>query len=70
MVTNFTLHLQAFLQLSEVYPAVKAARKCVELNPRWWVGFQTLGRAQLALGEVKLVCFLNASVWGLSWSSG
>lgn len=52
--TLYEMKSQAFLQLSEVYPAVKAARKCVELNPRWWVGFQTLGRAQLALGEVKL----------------
>jgi len=43
------------MSLGEVYPAVCAAEKAVSLSANWWVGHQTLGRAQLGLGEVKLV---------------
>jgi len=43
------------MSLGEVYPAVCAAEKAVSLNTKWWIGHQTLGRAQLGLGEVKLV---------------
>jgi len=41
--------------LQEVFPAVKAAEMVVKLKPMWWEGWQTLGRAQLSLGEVDLV---------------
>lgn len=41
--------------LQEVFPAVEAAEMAVKLNPLWWEGWQTLGRAQLNLGEVDLV---------------
>lgn len=43
------------MALSEVFPAVSAAQKAVALNPQWWIGYQTLGRAHLGLGEVKTV---------------
>ncbi|XP_061192762.1 tetratricopeptide repeat protein 33-like [Saccostrea echinata] len=52
-----TLHemrAQSYLLLNEVYPAVQAAVKCTEINPLWWVGHQTLGRAQLGLGDVAM----------------
>lgn len=41
--------------LQEVFPAVEAAEMAVKLKPLWWEGWQTLGRAQLNLGEVDLV---------------
>ncbi|XP_056146976.1 tetratricopeptide repeat protein 33 isoform X1 [Lampris incognitus] len=40
--------------LQEVFPAVEAAEMAVKLRPLWWEGFQTLGRAQLSLGEIDL----------------
>lgn len=50
-----SLNLQALLELSEVFPAVQAAERAVELEPTWSVARQTLGRAQLGLGEVHMV---------------
>lgn len=47
--------LQVLSILQEVFPAVEAAEMAVKLNPLWWEGWQTLGRAQLNLGEVDLV---------------
>ena len=51
------------MELCEVFPAVQAAKKAVELAPHWWVAHQTLGRAFLGLGEVRLVslrhCFVH-----------
>lgn len=41
--------------LQEVFPAVEAAEMAAKLDPLWWEGWQTLGRAQLNLGEVDLV---------------
>ena len=43
------------MSLGEVYPAVCEAEKAVSLNTKWWIAHQTLGRAQLGLGEVDLV---------------
>ena len=43
------------MELCEVYPAVQAAMKAVECEPTWWIAHQTLGRAHLGLGEVRLV---------------
>ena len=43
------------MELCEVFPAVQAAKKCVELSPLWWVAHQTLGRAFLGMGEVRMV---------------
>ncbi|XP_046548554.1 tetratricopeptide repeat protein 33-like [Haliotis rubra] len=50
----YEMKAQALMALNELYPAVSAARKTVEVCPTWWVGHQTLGRAQLNLGEVRL----------------
>ena len=43
------------MEVHEVFPAVQAAEKAVTSDPRWWVAYQTLGRAQLGLGDLKLV---------------
>ncbi|XP_077354484.1 tetratricopeptide repeat protein 33 [Festucalex cinctus] len=45
---------QVLTTLREVFPAVKAAETAVKLRPVWWEGWQTLGRAQLSMGEVEL----------------
>lgn len=46
---------QVLMTLQEVFPAVKAAETAVKLRHVWWEGWQTLGRAQLSMGEVDLV---------------
>ncbi|CAL4081849.1 unnamed protein product, partial [Meganyctiphanes norvegica] len=54
---DHTIHemmAQAYIQVGEVYPAVKSAEQAVLLCPTWWGAYQTLGRAQLGLGEVKM----------------
>jgi len=53
---------QVYMSLCEVYPAVVSARRAVALNPNWWIAHQTLGRANLGIGEVKLAlgCFSRA----------
>ena len=38
-----------------MFPAVQGAEKAVSLDPTWVVARQTLGRAQLGLGEVHAV---------------
>ena len=54
--------LKVLLQLGEVFPAVKCAERAVELDPTWAIGRQTLGRAQLGLGEVEMVSDWNETV--------
>lgn len=49
------MNLQAYMALNELYPALQAAEKTTEINPLWWIGHQTLGRARLGLGEVRMV---------------
>lgn len=49
--------------LQEVFPAVKAAEMAVKFRPLWWEGWQTLGRAQLNLGEVDLVSVAAPYGW-------
>ncbi|KAG7258568.1 hypothetical protein CRUP_037974 [Coryphaenoides rupestris] len=51
----YEMKSQVLTILQEVFPAVKAAEMVVKLKPMWWEGWQTLGRAQLSLGEVDLV---------------
>lgn len=51
----FVVPLQVLSILQEVFPAVEAAEMALKLRPLWWEGWQTLGRAQLNLGEVDLV---------------
>ncbi|XP_041666328.1 tetratricopeptide repeat protein 33 [Cheilinus undulatus] len=50
----YEMKSQVLTILQEVFPAVKAAEMAVKLRPLWWEGWQTLGRAQLNLGEVEL----------------
>lgn len=52
---SFFVSLQVLSILQEVFPAVEAAEMALKLRPLWWEGWQTLGRAQLNLGEVDLV---------------
>lgn len=44
---------QALSELQELYPAVYTAERAVSADPTWWESRQTLGRAQLNLGEIK-----------------
>ncbi|CAB1332508.1 unnamed protein product [Coregonus sp. 'balchen'] len=46
--------VEVLIILQEVFPAAQAAEMSVKLRPLWWEGWQTLGRAQLSLGEVDL----------------
>ncbi|XP_039606565.1 tetratricopeptide repeat protein 33 [Polypterus senegalus] len=52
--TLYEMKSQVLMILHEVFPAVQAAETAVRLNPRWWEAWQTLGRAQLNLGEINL----------------
>ena len=62
LVNKVYFMFQSLLILNELFPAVQVARKAVEMNPQWWVAHQTLGRAQLNLGEVQLVsCGMQCS---------
>ena len=45
---------QALLQVNELYPAVITAEKAVHDCPTWWPSYQTLGRAQINIGEIEL----------------
>ncbi|KAJ3605321.1 hypothetical protein NHX12_027370 [Muraenolepis orangiensis] len=47
----YEMKSQVLSVLQEVFPAVEAAELAVKLKPMWWEGWQTLGRAQLSLGE-------------------
>ncbi|XP_048875173.1 tetratricopeptide repeat protein 33 isoform X2 [Brienomyrus brachyistius] len=52
--TLYEMKSQVLSHLQEVFPAVSAAEMSVKLRPLWWEAWQTLGRAQLNLGEVDL----------------
>ncbi|XP_054706790.1 tetratricopeptide repeat protein 33-like [Uloborus diversus] len=45
---------QALLQLNCHFPAIQTAEKAIKFNPCWWVAYQTLGRAQLGIGELEM----------------
>lgn len=38
-----------------MFPSVQCAERAVQLEPQWAVARQTLGRAQLGLGELEMV---------------
>eukprot|EP00961_Rhodomonas_salina_P035109 472776-Rhodomonas_salina.1 len=48
------LQAQCYLELDEVFEAVKAAERAVEHDSSWAPGHCTLGRAQVNLGEIEL----------------
>ncbi|XP_023678836.1 tetratricopeptide repeat protein 33 isoform X1 [Paramormyrops kingsleyae] len=52
--TLYEMKSQVLSHLQEVFPAVRAAEMAVKLRPLWWEARQTLGRAQLNMGEVDL----------------
>ncbi|XP_028416731.1 tetratricopeptide repeat protein 33-like isoform X2 [Dendronephthya gigantea] len=45
---------QVLLELDEIFPAIQEAEMAVSLNPRCPNSFQTLGRAQVAFGEIEM----------------
>ncbi|NWI11183.1 TTC33 protein, partial [Crypturellus soui] len=71
---------QVLMSLHEMFPAVHAAEMAIRRNPRSWDAWQTLGRAQLGLGEIALairsfqvslhIFPMNPEVWkeDLSWA--
>lgn len=46
---------QALMEVGEVFEAVQCAEMAVNLCPTWATARQTLGRAQLGIGEVHMV---------------
>ncbi|XP_051268913.1 tetratricopeptide repeat protein 33 [Dicentrarchus labrax] len=76
----YEMKSQVLTILQEVFPAVKAAEMAVKFRPLWWEGWQTLGRAQLNLGEVDLavksfqvaihICPSERTLWqeDLAWA--
>lgn len=58
----YEMKAQVLLELNELFPAISAAEQAVKLNPCWWLAHQTLGRAQLGVGEVHMAlkCFSKA----------
>ena len=47
------------MEVGEVFEAVQSAEKAVELCSTWSTARQTLGRAQLGIGEVHMVSELQ-----------
>ncbi|XP_008324005.1 tetratricopeptide repeat protein 33 isoform X2 [Cynoglossus semilaevis] len=76
----YEMKSQVLTILQEVFPAVKTAEMVVKFRPLWWEGWQTLGRAQLNLGEVDMalrsfqvaihLCPSERSLWqeDLAWA--
>merc|ERR1712133_141581 len=52
--TVFEMKAQAQINLHEWIPAITSAQQCINMKPNWYIGHQTLGRAQMGLGEVQL----------------
>ncbi|XP_051979422.1 tetratricopeptide repeat protein 33-like [Xyrauchen texanus] len=50
----YEMKSQVLVILQEVFLAVQSAEMATGLRPLWWEAWQTLGRAQLSLGEVEL----------------
>ncbi|CAB4007789.1 tetratricopeptide repeat 33 [Paramuricea clavata] len=45
---------QVLLELDEIFPAIQSAEMAVTLNPRSPNSLQTLGRGQIAIGEIEM----------------
>lgn len=50
----YEMKSQVLIILQEVFLAVQSAEMSTKLRPLWWEAWQTLGRAQLNLGEMEL----------------
>ncbi|XP_016299000.1 tetratricopeptide repeat protein 33-like isoform X1 [Sinocyclocheilus anshuiensis] len=50
----YEMKSQVLITLQEVFLAVQSAAMATRLRPLWWEAWQTLGHAQLSLGEVEL----------------
>ncbi|KAE8636428.1 hypothetical protein XENTR_v10002988 [Xenopus tropicalis] len=71
---------QVLMGVHEIFPAVQAAETAVQRNPRFVEAWQTLGRAQLGLGEITMairsfqiglhICPANTELWeqDLNWA--
>ncbi|XP_075444736.1 tetratricopeptide repeat protein 33 isoform X2 [Ascaphus truei] len=76
----YEMKSQALMCLHEIFPAVQAAETAVQRNPRFVEAWQTLGRAQLGLGEITMairsfqiglhICPANTELWeqDLTWA--
>uniref|UniRef100_A0A4W3GWS6 Tetratricopeptide repeat protein 33 n=1 Tax=Callorhinchus milii TaxID=7868 RepID=A0A4W3GWS6_CALMI len=64
----YEMKAQVLLMLDAVFRAVQVAEVAVRLAPRWWVALQTLGRAQLNMGEISLVWWSSLDKQRESWS--
>ncbi|XP_069820868.1 tetratricopeptide repeat protein 33 [Dendropsophus ebraccatus] len=76
----YEMKAQSLLCLQEIFPAVQAAETAVSRNPKFVEAWQTLGRAQLGLGEIAMairsfqigihICPSNMELWeeDLSWA--
>eukprot|EP00123_Amoebidium_parasiticum_P003182 comp14481_c0_seq1/m.10642 comp14481_c0_seq1/g.10642 ORF comp14481_c0_seq1/g.10642 comp14481_c0_seq1/m.10642 type:complete len:263 (-) comp14481_c0_seq1:187-975(-) len=54
VASAYEMKAQALLAVGEFFPAVQAAEAAVALCPTWDEGRQTLGRAQLNYGEIRM----------------
>ncbi|XP_078531126.1 tetratricopeptide repeat protein 33 [Lissotriton helveticus] len=50
----YEMKSQVLLCLHEMFPAVQTANLAIARNPLCWEAWQTLGRAQLGLGEITM----------------
>ncbi|XP_025028317.1 tetratricopeptide repeat protein 33 isoform X2 [Python bivittatus] len=78
--TLYEMKSQVLMSLHEMFPAVQAAEMAVQRDPHSWEAWQTLGRAQLGLGEITLairsfqialhIYPLSSELWNedLSWA--
>ncbi|XP_030048044.1 tetratricopeptide repeat protein 33 [Microcaecilia unicolor] len=78
--TLYEMKSQVLISLQEVFPAVQTAELAVQRDPHYWEAWQTLGRAQLGLGEITLairsfqvalhICPMNSELWkeDLAWA--
>ncbi|XP_048359825.1 LOW QUALITY PROTEIN: tetratricopeptide repeat protein 33 [Sphaerodactylus townsendi] len=76
----YEMKSQVLMSLHEMFPAVHAAEMAVQRDPHSWEAWQTLGRAQLGLGEITLairsfqialhIYPVNPELWNedLSWA--
>ena len=58
----FDMKAQVFITLHEWEPAIEAAKSAVEIEPKWWSAYQTLGRAYLGYGQLQQAVFVSLSI--------